>query len=280
MAGLRSDHPLKKSFSQQLFKLNSRNRRFVSPASAFLFLFSSQVHCYLEVWRPTPHAWENRSRRNDIRRCALQVLKRFTQFQRHTFLIVFIFSGFGAAQWTILWWRWVLMGKSWVSCNLMKISFSPSDSLILSFKHQEPLLIFIPKVRDRPICRSMVLHKDNAGRFWLLTSPISFLKLMQSPLLTWNWSDLASRSSEAPLLPLQLTLQLPRMDFSLGITSLVIINMPTDSEDQSNTTSRCRSWRSVCCWVRRQRAWQALWGGRPGFVKIIKIDHFHFHSLP
>ena len=32
------------------------------------------------------------------------------------------------------------------------------------------------------------------------------------------------------MLPLQLTPQLPRMDFSLGITSLVIINMPTDGE--------------------------------------------------
>ena len=115
----------------------------------------------------------------------------------------------------------------------------------------------------------MVLHKDNAGRFWLLTSPISSLKLI--PLLTWNWSDLASRSSEAPLLPLQLTPQLPRMDFSLGITSLVITNMPTDGEDQANTTSRCRSWRSVCCWVRRQRAWQALWGGRPGLSNVVKI---------
>ena len=116
----------KEFFSTTAFKLSSRNRRFVSPASAFLFLSGKIHHCHLEVWRPTPHAWENRSRRNDIRRRALQVLKRFTQSQRRTFLIVFIFSGFGAAQWTILWWRWGLMGKSWLSCNWWKYPSRPA----------------------------------------------------------------------------------------------------------------------------------------------------------
>ena len=134
-------------FTTAFIKAKFKESQTCFPCFCFSISISSTSgkihHCHLEVWRPTPHAWENRSRRNDIRRRALQVLKRFTQSHNRTFLIVFIFSGFGAAQWTILWWRWVLMGKSWLSCNLMKISFSPSDSLILSFKHQEPLLILI-----------------------------------------------------------------------------------------------------------------------------------------
>ena len=108
--------------------------------SSFRFIVSLNFceYNYVEVWRPASHAWSNCPRRNDFRRRPLQVgfwpnISFFSSF-----------SGFGVDQWTTLLWRWVFMGNFFTPCF-----------------HQE---VLSTKVRDRPICRSMVLHKDPAGR--------------------------------------------------------------------------------------------------------------------